>query len=344
MAAVTKLFPNCMPLGDLDHMMHHVMGDGETAFAANNDLWTVFDKQINGLAKIFSKKDCCERFVQKCIIENAEIPGYAKRGLSSMFEKTCPTYCKNRWHFAFEVFHWISSRGSLLEYLGPESVNVGDDITAAEVDALKQLSSNEHRHRFWAIFWTFYSLQSWGFGVHTFAHACPCPHHQNLTREERKHVLKSPCKMNGRRMIDLACGKCSQMYSDLKKLRPQDHPKALQALKCLAEIEPESAQRIESSFLSAKSAMLLRFWQGTSFYDQYPWNLPKLLSFLLVPAEHRHGAILESQAFAGELIQSFSEGQLQTGTFADKFFHEQGPFKHALTTWSTSGGGGRGKQ
>ena len=108
-----KCFPNCLPLGDLDHMLHHVMMDGENSFAADNELWTVFDKQVNGLAKFFSKKDACERFVQKNIMENPQVPGYSKKGLSSMFDRTCPTYCKNRWHFAFEVLHWISSRDSL---------------------------------------------------------------------------------------------------------------------------------------------------------------------------------------------------------------------------------------
>lgn len=74
-----KTFPRCMPLGDLDHMMHHVMSEGETAFASNNDMWTVFDRQINGLAKFFSKKDACERFVQKYINENSKIPSYSKK-------------------------------------------------------------------------------------------------------------------------------------------------------------------------------------------------------------------------------------------------------------------------
>ena len=255
-----------------------------------------------------------------------------------MFDRTCPTYCKNRWHFAFEVLHWISSRESLLQYLGPESVKVGDDITAAEVEALKELHSSEHRHRFWAIFWVYYILQSWGFEVRTFMHSCPCPHHQNLTFEERKREFKqSPCKMNGRRMIDLACGACSKMYSKLRQLRLQDHKKAYDALNFLAGIEPDLAQRVESSFMSAKNAMLLRFWQGTSFYEQYPWNIPKLLAFLLVPAEDRSDAILASQTFAGELIQSFSEGRLQTGRFADKFFGDGFNFKHAVTAWSSGG-------
>ena len=51
-----KCFPNCLPLGDLDHMLHHVMMDGENSFAADNELWTVFDKQVNGLAKFSAKK------------------------------------------------------------------------------------------------------------------------------------------------------------------------------------------------------------------------------------------------------------------------------------------------
>ena len=54
-------------------------------------------------------------------------------------------------------------------------------------------------------------------------HKCPCPEHQGQD-------LNKPCKFNGRRMIELANGKCSEFLSQLKVLRPQSHDKAAQAL------------------------------------------------------------------------------------------------------------------
>lgn len=328
-----KTFPRCMPLGDLDHMMHHVMSDGEAAFASNNDMWTVFERQINGLAKFFSKKDACERFVQKFINENPKIPAYSKKALGSMFDRTCPTYCKTRWHFAFEVLHWLSSREQLLQYLEPGAVSAIDDISSSEVDALKELYQGDAQQKFWSLFWAFYILQKWGFSVHTYTHACPCPEHQDLTKEDRKRILKSPCALNGRRMINLACGACSAFHDDLKVLRLQDHPRAFSALTSLGHIDPEGARQVEHSFSSAKSAMMLRFSQGTSCYEQFPWNICRLLSFLLVSGQDRHTAIQQSRDFARELIQLYRDNKLQRNTFASIIF--EGRLRRALIEWST---------
>lgn len=330
-----KTFPRCMPLGDLDHMMHHVMSEGETAFASNNDMWTVFDRQINGLAKFFSKKDACERFVQKYINENSKIPSYSKKTLAAMFDRTCPTYCKNRWHFAFEVLHWISSREQLLQYLEPGSVSAIDDISSSEVEALKDLTSGDARHKFWALFWAFYLLQSWGFSVHKFMHACPCPHHRDLSPAQLRKVLKQqPCPFNGRRMIDLACGACSLFHDELKSLQIQDHVRTFAALNSLARIDPEGARQVEHSFSTGKAAMMLRFRQGSSCYEQFPWNIPKLLAFLVASQAERQTAVANSRDFACELVLAWNQKQLQRGTFADVFFEQGQPLARSLVRWS----------
>ena len=114
-ALCDKCFPNSMPLGDFDHMLHLAMTEAEVGFAsAAQDDWAQFDRQINGIAKFFSKRDCAELYVQLHIQNNSKIPAQAKRSLSSMFETLCPTFIKTRWHYGFDVLHWISRRQALL--------------------------------------------------------------------------------------------------------------------------------------------------------------------------------------------------------------------------------------
>lgn len=111
------LFPFSLPLADFDHMLHHTMLECEDGFMANNPHWTNFDSSLHAISKYFSKRDCCDRYVEKQINKNQSIPQGVKKGLASMFSATCPTYCKTRWHFAYDVCHWISRRQQLIEYL-----------------------------------------------------------------------------------------------------------------------------------------------------------------------------------------------------------------------------------
>ena len=103
-----------MPLGDSDHMLHLAMLEAEEGFAVSApDIWRSFDQQLNALAKFFSKRDCVELYVQRHIRENNRIPAAAKRTLSAMFDTLCPTFIKTRWHYGFDVLHWLSQRVSL---------------------------------------------------------------------------------------------------------------------------------------------------------------------------------------------------------------------------------------
>ena len=104
-----------MPLGDIDHMLHFAMRECEEGFvSATGDLYKSFDRQLNALAKFFSKRDCVELYIQRHIQENPSVPQAAKKTLSAMFDVLCPTLVKHRWHYAFDVMHWLSRRQQLI--------------------------------------------------------------------------------------------------------------------------------------------------------------------------------------------------------------------------------------
>ena len=101
-ATQTRCFEHAAPLADGDHMLHHCMTELELGFSAiDKEMWACFDSQLNGLAKVFSKRDHLERYLKTNILNNDKIPAQAKQGLTSMFRSTCPTYNKSRWHFMF---------------------------------------------------------------------------------------------------------------------------------------------------------------------------------------------------------------------------------------------------
>ena len=144
-----------MPLSDIDHLLHHVMKQSEEAFAQNNDLWPAFNYQIQALAKFFSKKDHADQYVQRHIYENNNIPQFAKKTIARLFDVMCPTFCVTRWHFGFEVLHWISKREAMIEYLQPLRA---EDLSNEERTAIKALCSCEaDRVKFWAVFWCYYA-------------------------------------------------------------------------------------------------------------------------------------------------------------------------------------------
>ena len=76
-------------------------------------LWKSFDQQLNALSKFFSKRDCADLYVEKHIMKNDGIPPAAKKSLAAMFDSLCPTFIKTRWHYAFDVLHWLSRRVAL---------------------------------------------------------------------------------------------------------------------------------------------------------------------------------------------------------------------------------------
>ena len=149
---------HCMPLSDIDHLLHHVMRQSEEAFAQDKELWPSFNHQIQAMAKFFSKKDHAEQYVQRHIYENDKIPTHAKGSIAKLFNTTCPTFCITRWHFGFEVLHWISTREALIDYLEPLSA---DDFSNEERTAIRALGGHAaDRLIFWAVFWCYYAARS----------------------------------------------------------------------------------------------------------------------------------------------------------------------------------------
>ena len=321
--AESRCFPNSIPLGDFDHSLHHVMLASQENFKKDNALWAKFDQQLHAISKFFSKGDCAERYVKKNILDNQRIPSYVKSGLASMFKTKCPTYVATRWHYAFEVLHWVSSRKQLLEFIEPASVRAGEEteISVGEAAAFKDLSDPAERVRFWACFWAFYIIQAWGFNIQTWTHKCPC---------EESHG-DGCCNMRGRRLIELADGKCDEFLRDLQGLLIEARPEAAKALQELEKLDAAEAGMLRNCFLMGKRGTEVRFRQSTSFYTTFPWNLPKLLSYILLPCESRDMGIRESQKFAMSLVADFDGGLLQTNTYADKFF--AGELGQALRAW-----------
>ena len=325
-----KCFAKMMPLGDVDHMLHLTMSEGEDAFARGNPMWESFQSQVQALSKVFSKRDHVEQYMQKNIVANDNVPAHSKRALMSLFNLCCPTYVVTRWHYGFDVLHWISRREQLINFLEPTS---SEDMSAAEADSLRKLStSEESRLQFWAVLYSYYILQQWGFEVYTFMHSCPCPEHASLPKEDKR---RAGCIFVGRRMIEMADGACSEFIARLESLVPQKDQNAARALRALERCNPEAANVVTRSFLAAKAALLVRFSQGTSFYGKYPWCMPRLLRFVLAPcgSEARQAAVERSREFACELLDLFQQGKIQSNTFADDFFEES--FRESLRRWAS---------
>ena len=325
-----RCFPESMPLADSDHMLHHTMLDAEDGFSRDNHLWISFDHQIQAISKCFSKQDHCDRYCQKNIWENGHVPEHSRRGLASMFSRKCPTYIKTRWHFAFDVLHWVAGRKQLIEYLEPASMQsvVGtghSDITAAEAKAFQDLGNADQRARFWACFWCYYTLLEWGFRVQTWMHRCPC--HNDLD--------DTACSFRGRRMIEFVCGQRAVFLAELKSLMLDARPRVVESLRALQNLDSDSVVMLRKSFESAKRVMYIRYEQSTAFFCQYPWCVPKLLEFILPASRCKHDeVVLNSKKFAQQLLKSWNDGAFSRKTFGDNFF--EGVLGNALSQWAAS--------
>lgn len=90
-----RAFPNTLPLHDLDHAFHHVMEELRECWEPT--LFDLFEKQLNALAKYFSKADNCERFRKHFILDNPRVVGeMRKQSISKMFQSCCPSFIKHR--------------------------------------------------------------------------------------------------------------------------------------------------------------------------------------------------------------------------------------------------------
>ena len=358
-----RCFPFALPLADSDHLLHHCMCEIETGYTAvSKELWLNFDSQLSALAKVFSKRDHVELYIKANILDNPRVPREAKKSLSSMFTSTCPTYCKSRWHFAYDVMNWMAKREALIQWLEPEAAirreaaGAGggggpEELSKAEGEGLRKLASDpQERAVFWSIFWTTYRIQSWGYGVHIWLHDCPCPAHRNKQKTQKRKRSESDqqgvavdngwecCKLKGRRMIELAAGKANGFSSQLGQMQWENYEPAAAAirrLKAFGAMQSETADAITRAFMVAKRKVMLRFDQGTSFYSSFPWSLVSLLQYVVEPSgQQRATAVVKSKRFAAELCQRFDSNQLPTSNFAGMFF--QGQLLESLRAWGTS--------
>ncbi|CAE7562479.1 PREP1 [Symbiodinium sp. KB8] len=269
-ATQTRCFEHAAPLADGDHMLHHCMTELELGFSAiDKEMWACFDSQLNGLAKVFSKRDHLERYLKTNILNNDKIPAQAKQGLTSMFRSTCPTYNKSRWHF----------------------------MKRKDSDRVEAMAG------------------------------------------ERTCTRDKPCRLAGRRLIELSCGKAHVFLHELEAMKLETSSQAAVSLRHLQTFGEEAsgfAERVKAGFSTAQRKIMLRFEQGSSYCSKFPWNIVKLLGYTVAPKHQRQAEARNSRVFAAELCSLFDAGELQfTGTFAARFF--SGPLFVALRAWACVG-------
>ena len=207
-----RYFPYILPIADCDHGMHHCLQETEAAY--DPQVWSKYNKQLNGLSKLFGRRETVDRFVHFQIWKNDSIPAVAKKSLEAMFKITCPSLCQHRWLYAFEVLHWLCQREQFFKYLDEATVRTDrsrdheDNLSHEEGAALKKIISDPAEAAlFWAMAWAELQIHSWGFGVYDWTHRCPCH-----TTSENKD-LKKPCPWNGRRLMEIANGKYEARFT-----------------------------------------------------------------------------------------------------------------------------------
>ena len=156
--------------------------------------WNValFDKQLNTLAKYFSKADSCERFRKHFVYDNPKVEGDArKKSIGKMFETCCPSFVKHRWQYRYEVLTWVIHRAGFLTWLDPTSLSgrgpedSGDpeySFSDAEIKCLELLFNDKVVSGcFWALAHAMRLLCEWGRHLSGWMHGCHC----HPTKEER---------------------------------------------------------------------------------------------------------------------------------------------------------------
>lgn len=180
-----RTFENSLPLHDLDHAIHHCME--EIGSAWNHELFSVFESQLNTLAKYFSKSDNLERFRFHFILHNNKIDSEgAKRSINKMFLSACPTFVKHRWGYRYEVLKWMSSRSEFLMWLDHTAIgeprsadnNFGDPdyvFSDAELRCLSILYTDKTAAAcFWSLVNAMRLLCEWGHSLSGWLQGCYC--------------------------------------------------------------------------------------------------------------------------------------------------------------------------
>ena len=304
----------------------------ETQLGYDESVWSMYEKQVSALAKLFSRRDVVNRFVKFQILDHPDIPASAKQSLASMFDKLCPTFVKHRWKYSFEVLYWLSSRQAFFKYLQPNILKSDhdSDMTKDECDALKQLLSDDLQSaRFWAMAYSELVLHTWGFQVSEWLHSCSCH-----SKEEKKK-MQQPCVWNGRRLIEVTGGKLSKFYKDLLNLRLESNSAASKSMSELRRQDPETASKVTIGFATAKQKVALRFKQATSYLETYPWNLVNVLSFLC-KTDDDVNRFTSSKAFAASLLQQYDDGSLLSIGQFSRFLDRATPLGQDMRDWASS--------
>jgi hypothetical protein len=122
----------------------------------------------------------------------------------------CPQLVDWRWHYQFEVLHWLFPRRKAMACLGVGFITPTQDMTPAERSMLRELVGDSGQAaEFWATCSLLLLLATWGWKVRGWLHGCVC------------HSPDSPgfakCRMKGRRAVQLACGKWNDFVCDLQQ-------------------------------------------------------------------------------------------------------------------------------
>jgi hypothetical protein len=345
-----RAFKHALPLHDLDHGLHIVMQELDDCWCS--DLYKTFQRQLNALAKYFSKSDNLERFKKFCIFENPQISGAArKKSIAQMFDKSCPTLVKHRWEYLHEVLCWVTQRYQFLGYLHRDpqatraerdSMSRDDALSELEADAFKSLYTDKSvTLTFCAMCEVVRILCRWGHGVVGWSHGCWC----HPSEEERKDYKKQHgkhCPWSGRRLIELACGHAQEWIADLGTLtieQDQFAHKALTALTVLGRelgdnSTQEAARKIASGFVTARRMVHSRFAQLVSFLAEPPWSLSSLLQYCIVRSEEVPAAVAKSRAKAGMFLSQFDSGKCgSVGDIGLQFF--KSTHRAALCRWAS---------
>jgi hypothetical protein len=153
----------------------------------DNQMFDLFERQLNTLAKYFSMSDNLERFRKHFIYDNVKIDGAStKKSIAKMFETSCPSFIKHRWEYRYEVLKWMTHRSHFLIWLlEPDSIrgreNSGDGFgdpdytfSDAEIRCLEVLTTDAGAATFWALAHAQRLLCEWGHDVSGWLHGCHC--------------------------------------------------------------------------------------------------------------------------------------------------------------------------
>lgn len=337
-----RAFSDTLPLHDLDHGMHHVMQELVDCWP---ELGQVFDRQLNAFSKYFSKRDNVERFCKFRIWES-NMPQAAKATLAKVMMHTCPVFLEHRWQYRFEVLQWICEREQLLKLLDPATVRDArsrdeghgeHEFTDMDVDALQLLYADPvSSGTFWALAYTMLVLCRWGHDVIGWLHGCWC-HQDKESRDKHKKDTGKPCPWNGRRLIELSCGAAAGFINKLRSLTIARDKYANEKVESLKRnLYVSSAEQICLGFVTAKNMLEGRFIQLTSFLQEVPWNLVKLLRFVICGSDQVQQAVYDSRRDAVTLMSNFQAGRLTNiGDVGKKFFgHTE--FSQGLIRWGRS--------